>query len=69
MATANALRMIRGKGNDVVTHYNCGVVEEAKETGAKILVMRKNKTGKLVETPVDPQMVHRPDLSGNRHYL
>lgn len=65
MVTKSALRMIRGKGESAVTHYDCGVVEQAKEDGVQILVMRRNtETGKMVPTLVDPRMVHRPDLPG-----
>lgn len=63
--TQSALRMIRGKGSDAVTRYSCGVVEQAREEGVKVIVMRRDKrSGKMVEKPVKPRMVHRTDLLG-----
>lgn len=71
--STKALRMIRGRGDNAVTHYSCGVVEQAKETGVKILVVRRNKsTGKKKEVPVDPRQVHREDplaVYGETHDL
>jgi len=61
----SALRMIRGKGDDAVTRYSCGVVEQAKEDGVNVIVMRRDKrSGKMVERAVKPRMVHRMDLLG-----
>jgi len=55
-----ALRMIRGKGEDAVTHYSCGVVEQANADGVKILIIRKDrKTGKKEEVEADARKVHR----------
>lgn len=46
--------MIRGKGANAVTHYSCGVVEQARTDGVKILVMRRGK-----EVAINPRQVHR----------
>ena len=62
-----ALRMIRGKGDNAVTHYSCGVVEQARTVGVKILVMRRGE-----EVAIDPRQVHREDLQavyGDTHEL
>lgn len=57
------LRMIRGKGDNAVTLYSCGVVEQAKRDGVKILVIRKDKkTGRKKEVATDARRVHRKDL-------
>ena len=71
--SAKALRMIRGKGENAVTQYSCGVVEQAKTDGVKILVVRRDrKTGRKKEVAVDPRQVHREDLLavyGDTHEL
>lgn len=65
--STKALRMIRGKGENAVTHYSCGVVEQARTDGVKILVIRRGK-----EVAIDPRQVHREDLQavyGDTHDL
>lgn len=60
----NALRMVRGSGAGTVTHYNAGVIEEAKENGVAILVAETDKrTGKVRIVARWPRMVHRPKLT------
>jgi len=63
--TKKALCMIRGKGNNAVTHYSCGVMDQARKEHLKILIMKRDrKTGKMVPTAVDPRRpVHRDLLS------
>lgn len=61
--STKALRMIRGKGDNAVTHYSCGVVRQAKQDGVKILVVRRDrKTGKKRFVAREPRQVHRDDL-------
>ncbi len=65
LSRKNALRMTRGSGDRTVTHYNAGVVEEAKENGVNILIAKLDrKTGKVTIVPKVPRMVHRPDFCG-----
>ncbi len=52
-----ALRMIRGTGRRLVTHYNCGAVDDALKMGCNILVVHK---GKMTERK--PRRVHRKNL-------
>ena len=62
--STKALRMIRGRGENAVTHYSCGVVEQAKENGVKVLIVRRNKkTGKKEEFEADARQVHRDPLA------
>lgn len=73
LSTKKALRMIRGKGEDAVTHYSCGVVEQAKVDGVNILVVRRDrKTGQKRAVATSPRQVHREDLLavyGDTHEL
>lgn len=65
LSRRNALRMTRGSGNGTVTHYNAGVIEDAKENGVGILVAKRDpKTQKVKIVLCAPRMVHRPDLPG-----
>lgn len=66
-----ALRMIRGSGESAVTHYSCGVVDEAKKNGVNILVVKRGaRTGKK-EVQRKPRRVHRDplDVFGETHEL
>lgn len=63
---SKALRMIRGRGKNAVTLYSCGVVDQARKDGVKILVVRKNE-----EVETDARKVHRDLLAtyGETHGL
>jgi hypothetical protein len=64
--------MIRGKGENAVTQYSCGLLDQAKRTGVDILIVRKNsKTGKKEDHQVKPRQVHRDllDTFGDTHEL
>ncbi len=71
--STKALRMIRGKGENAVTCYSCGVVRQAKRDGVKVLVVRRNRrTGKKEEVAVQPRLVDRGDIRatfGDSHEL
>lgn len=70
--STKALRMIRGKGENAVTHYSCGVVEQAREDGVQILIIRRDRHGKKKEFAVAPRQVHREDplaVYGDTHDL
>jgi len=67
-----ALRMIRGSGENAVTHYSCGVVDEAKKTGVHVIVIKRDpKTGKKKEVTRPARKVHRDllDEYGETHEL
>ena len=58
-----SVQMYRGSGEDAVTNYSCGAVEQARSEGVGVLVIRKNKQTGLLEPRVAPaRMVHKPDL-------
>ncbi|KKK48329.1 hypothetical protein LCGC14_3146200, partial [marine sediment metagenome] len=49
--------MIRGSGEDAVTHYSCGVVDEAKKTGVNIIVVKRDSHGKKKDVERKPRKV------------
>lgn len=54
------LNMFQGSGENAVTLYNCGTVEQARTDGKPILIVQGGKQ----RTIKNVRMVHRPDLSG-----
>lgn len=58
LSDRGALKMFKGSGSRAVTHYNCGVVDDARRAGVNLWIMRN---GKKVIAP--PKRVHR-DITG-----
>lgn len=58
LSRRGALRMIVGTGDRARTHYNCDIVDKARENGVNLIVMRNGK-----EVVASPRRVHR-DLTG-----
>ncbi len=57
-------RMYRGSGQNAVTYYNCGAIDEARRNKMNVLVAVRGKDGKVRIEEREPRKVHRTNISG-----